>query len=127
ELPLHVISQSLGAALALRAIAVGVPANSLSCITLPTQIQLGTAVAWREFRGLFRPACRRQRALYGGWWGFLPAVGPFKRAAFPLRLAPDWAAQDAYPVAIGRLIAGLDLEQAARMIQVPTLLVYGAC
>jgi len=126
-LPLHLLGHSFGGSLALAALADGdVPhAASAVAISAPTSVALDGRVALAELRGFLRPATLGQRRHYG-WWGMIPAVGPLKRSAYPIRGAAEAGAPFAYVAAIQQLLARLDLERTAANVGVPVLLIYGA-
>jgi len=126
-LPLHLLGHSFGGSLVLHALAEGSVPHAASgvVISAPTSISLGAGTAVAELRGFLRPATLSQRRHYG-WWGMVPAVGPLKRRAYPVRGAAQPGAPFAYVAAIRHLLARLDLEHAAANVRVPVLLVYGA-
>jgi alpha-beta hydrolase superfamily lysophospholipase len=126
-LPLHLLGHSFGGSLVLGALADGsVPhAVSAAVISSPLSIALDTRVALSELRAFLRPATLSQRKRYG-LWGMVPAAGPLKRRAYPIRGAVEPGAPFAYVAAIQQLLAHLDLERTAPGVRVPTLLVYGA-
>ena len=126
-LPLHLVGHSFGGSLVLHALAEGTVPHAASAVMIsaPVSISLGARTAIGELRGFFRLATLSQRRHYG-LWGMVPAVGPLKRRAYPLRGAAQPGAPFAYVAAIQRLLARLDLDRAAAKIRVPVLLVYGA-
>jgi pimeloyl-ACP methyl ester carboxylesterase len=126
-LPLHLVGHSFGGSLVLHALAEGSVAHAASgvAISAPTSISLGAGTALGELRGFLRPATLSQRRHYG-LWGMVPAVGPLKRRAYPIRGAAQSGAPFAYVAAIRSLLARLDLDRAAEKVRVPVLLVYGA-
>jgi len=126
-LPLHLVGHSFGGSLVLHALAEGTVAHAASAVVIsaPISISLGARTAIGELRGFFRLATLGQRRHYG-LWGMVPAVGPLKRRAYPIRGAAQPGAPFAYVAAIQRLLAYLDLDRAAEKIRVPVLLVYGA-
>ena len=126
DLPLHLLGHSFGGSLALHALAAGsVPhAASAVAVSAPVEVALGLRVALGELGGFLRAATLGQREHYG-LWGTVPAVGPLKRRAYPIRGAAEGGAPFAYVAAIRRLLANLDLPRAAAGIATPVLLVYG--
>jgi pimeloyl-ACP methyl ester carboxylesterase len=126
-LPLHLLGHSFGGSLVLRALADGSVPHAASAVVVssPLSISVGGRTALAELRGFLRPATLGQRLHYG-LWGMVPAVGPLKRRAYPLRGAAEAGAPFAYVAAIQRLLARLDLEAAAPDVSVPVLLVYGS-
>lgn len=126
-LPLHLLGHSFGGSLALRALADGAIPHAAAAVAVsaPVSIAPGARTAMAELRGFLRPATLAQRRHYG-LWGMVPAVGPLKRRAYPIRGAAEAGAPFAYVAAIQRLLSRLDLVRAAGEITVPVLLVYGA-
>ena len=127
--PVHVVGQSLGGALALAAVATGelAPATvrSLTLLSTPLLLSPAARMLGTELLGMARASVRSQLRHYGPY-GLLPAMGPFKRRAYPIRLADGEArAPLAYVDVVTRLVAGLDLTTLATRVRVPTLLVYG--
>jgi pimeloyl-ACP methyl ester carboxylesterase len=126
-LPLHLIGHSFGGSLVLHALAEGAVPHAASgvAISAPTTVSLGARTAVGELRGFLRLATLSQRRHYG-LWGLVPAVGPLKRRAYPIRGAAQPGAPFAYVAAIQALLARLDLDRAGAKIRVPVLLIYGA-
>jgi alpha-beta hydrolase superfamily lysophospholipase len=126
ELPLHLLGHSFGGSLVLHALGTGAVPHALSCIAIsaPIDVNLTPRVAFAELLGFFRPWTLGQRQLYGAW-GTVPAVGPLKRRAFPVRGATRTDAPFAYVAAIREVLARLDLSTIAGSIGVPVLLAYG--
>jgi len=125
-LPLHLLGHSFGGSLVLHALATDAVPHALSgiAISAPVSIDLTPRVAVGELLGFFHPATLRQREHYGVW-GIVPAVGPLKRRAYPIRGAARPGAPFAYVAAIRALLARLELAEAAAEVRVPVLLVYG--
>ncbi|HSU13885.1 alpha/beta fold hydrolase [Longimicrobium sp.] len=126
DLPLHLLGHSFGGSLVLHALAAGsVPhAQSGIAISAPVGVALNLRVALGELGGFLRAATLGQREHYGVW-GTVPAVGPLKRRAYPIRGAQDAGAPFAYVAAIRQLLARLDLPRTAGDVAAPVLLVYG--
>jgi alpha-beta hydrolase superfamily lysophospholipase len=126
-LPLHLLGHSFGGSLVLHALATEAVPHALSgiAISAPITIDLTARVAVSEMLGFFRAATLGQREHYGVW-GTVPAVGPLKRRAYPIRGAAQAGAPFAYVAAIRALLARLDLDRVAGEIRVPVLLAYGA-
>jgi alpha-beta hydrolase superfamily lysophospholipase len=126
-LPLHLLGHSFGGSLVLHVLAEGAVDHAASAVVIssPISISLDTRTAIGELRGFFRLGTLGQRQHYG-LWGMVPAVGPLKRRAYPIRGAAQPGAPFAYVAAIQRLLARLDLDRAAARVRVPVLLVYGA-
>jgi alpha-beta hydrolase superfamily lysophospholipase len=126
-LPLHLLGHSFGGSLVLHALATDAVPHALSgiAISAPVTVELTPRVALAELLGFFRAATLGQREHYGAW-GTVPAVGPLKRRAYPIRGAAQAGAPFAYVAAIRALLARLDLGRAAAEVRVPVLLAYGA-
>ncbi|HYH83101.1 MAG TPA: alpha/beta fold hydrolase [Longimicrobium sp.] len=127
DLPLHLLGHSFGGSLVLHALADGsVPhARSGIAISAPITVDLTARVAAAELLGFLRLSTLGQREHYGVW-GTVPAVGPLKRRAYPIRGAAQAGAPFAYVAAIRALLARLRLERTASDVRVPVLLAYGA-
>jgi 3-oxoadipate enol-lactonase/4-carboxymuconolactone decarboxylase len=125
-LPLHLVGHSFGGSLVLDALARDAVPHAASAVVVssPVTVDLTWRVAMAELRGFLRPATIRQREHYG-WWGMVPAVGPLKRRAYPIRGAVHPGASFAYVDAIRDLLARLDLSRTVPRVTVPVLLVYG--
>jgi alpha-beta hydrolase superfamily lysophospholipase len=126
DLPLHLIGHSLGGSLVLDALVTRFVPHAASAIVLssPVSVHLDLRVALAELRGFFRRATLGQRVHYG-LWGMVPAVGPLKRRAYPIRGAAEAGRSFAYVAAVQRLLREMDLARSAEEIGVPVLLVYG--
>jgi alpha-beta hydrolase superfamily lysophospholipase len=126
-LPLHLVGHSIGGSLVLHALAEGAVEHAASAVVIsaPVSISLAAGAALGELFGFLRLGTLSQRRHYG-LWGMVPAVGPLKRRAYPIRGAAQPGAPFAYVAAIQRLLVRLDLERAAAKVRVPVLLVYGA-
>jgi pimeloyl-ACP methyl ester carboxylesterase len=125
-LPLHLLGHSFGGSLVLHALAEGTVPHAASAVVIsaPISISLDARTALAELRGFLRLATLGQRRHYG-LWGMVPAVGPLKRRAYPIRGAVEAGAPFAYVAAIRRLLAHVDLDRAAARVRVPVLLAYG--
>ncbi len=88
--PYDLIGYSLGALLIVLAVSRRIlQPEKLVLIALPLQIQVNQRFVWRELMSLISPEFYRQWRRYG-WRETLPAVGNFRRRAFPLRLDPQF-------------------------------------
>jgi alpha-beta hydrolase superfamily lysophospholipase len=126
DLPLHLLGHSFGGSLVLHALATDAVPHAVSAIAIsaPISISLDLRAVLGELGGLLRRPPLRQREHYG-WWGMIPAAGPLKRRAYPIRGAAEPGAAFAYVADVQRLLAGLDLARIAGEIATPVLLVYG--
>lgn len=82
-----ILGQSLGASLALDLTARGVPVDAVVSVSAPVTLNLGPGLL-RELCAFFRPAVYGALA-YGNPYEALPAVGWFKREAFPIRVCDE--------------------------------------
>ena len=84
--PYHMIGYSLGASLLLSGVASKAfqPSKTV-LIALPRRVNISWRFAVNEFLGLVSVAFVRQWCRYG-WRETFPAVGPFRRRSFPVRL-----------------------------------------
>lgn len=123
NLPHHVIGFSLGAALALQAVRSGdITPDSLILLAPPLQVDgewtdlipeirsLSSSLFWNTEDGN-SPLAR------------LPALGPFGRKRFPIRLSQDISKRH-YLERVKRAINRLNLNQT-RNLTTPTLVIYG--
>lgn len=125
-LPVHLLSQSFGGALALGALAHGMLPGIRSAVLLSAPLHVrptGRTVAF-EVAGFCTPLCLAQRRDYG-LWGLIPAFGRFKRAAYPIRLARTPGGSWDYVRMVNETIKEMGLPESARRMEVPTLLIYG--
>jgi alpha-beta hydrolase superfamily lysophospholipase len=125
-LPLHLVGHSFGGSLVLDALARDAVPHAASAVVIsaPVSVELSARVALAELRGFLRPRTLSQREHYG-WWGMIPAVGPLKRRAYPIRGAVQPGASFAYVAAVRDLLSRIDLPRAADGVRVPVLLAYG--
>lgn len=125
-LPLHLLGHSFGGSLVLHALATDAVPHALSgiAISAPITVELTPRVALSELLGFFHASTLGQREHYGAW-GTVPAVGPLKRRAYPIRGAAQAGAPFAYVAAIRALLARLDLDHSAADVRVSVLLAYG--
>lgn len=125
-LPLHAVGESLGAALLLRALAnrPPLPLRSAVLVGLPLGLRVTPGVVAREVAGLLSRPGLAAGAHFGAW-GSLPAFGPFRRRAHPVRLAGGAAGPFAYLDEARRALAGLALAKVSEL-SAPTLFLTGA-
>ncbi|HEX8242294.1 MAG TPA: alpha/beta fold hydrolase, partial [Longimicrobium sp.] len=90
DLPLHLLGHSFGGSLVLHALATRAVPHAASGIVIsaPLSVTLGFRVAVGELGGFLRAETLGQREHYG-LWGTIPAVGPLKRRAYPIRGAAE--------------------------------------
>ncbi len=126
DLPLHLLGHSFGGSLALHALSSGAVPRASSAVVLssPTAVTLDSGTALAEARGFLRLATLAQREHYG-LWGLIPAFGPVKRRAYPFRRSEATGGSFGYVGAVNALLEEVDLDHAARSIDIPVLLVYG--
>lgn len=120
---LHLAGFSLGAAVMLD-YAVHSPERiqSLTLIGMPLEWPSGF-LHIGELKGLFSSSFEEAQKEFG-WWGALPAFGPFKRSQFPVRCNSPH--QSSYLSEAARLLTMLEPVQALRVVSFPTLCVLGA-
>jgi alpha-beta hydrolase superfamily lysophospholipase len=124
EMPLHLLGHSLGGALVLDALARGQVAPEKAVIlSAPLEVSTTLRTVLGELRGFFRRGTLGQCAYYGAW-GVVPALGPLKRRAYPLR-GEVGTATFGYVGAVRALLREMDLPAAAARVRSPVLLVYG--
>src|SRR5690606_37666446 len=91
----------------------------------PLRIDFSWRSALGELRLPLLRALLRGRADYGPG-GLVPSFGPFKRGTYPLRLAvPPGRGAFGYVEVLDAALERLRLEEAARRVEAPVLLVYG--
>jgi pimeloyl-ACP methyl ester carboxylesterase len=96
-------------------------AAGLILISAPLHLSANLKGLAAEAASLVRPAVWQGTEQYG-LWGILPALGPFKRSAYPVRLThPE---QD-YVRSVDGIISGLQLAGRVQHVQIPVLLIYG--
>jgi acylglycerol lipase len=123
-LPLHLVGESFGGALALAALAEPpVPVRSAAVTAAPIRLRLGVAPVAREVAALASPDAAHLHRYYG-WWGSLPAFGPFKRRRFPVRLARGSRVLG-YLDAVQQTLELLDLPTTIGAVDTPVLLIQG--
>ena len=109
ERPVTLMGQSLGGTLALDLLTRPCPQpDKVVTVSAPTEVKLGGSMI-SELSALFRPSLYRALA-YEGPYGALPAFGPFKRGAFPVRV-PDG---EHYIASFTRAVAEMDLPSRLR-------------
>lgn len=124
EMPLYLLGHSLGGALVLDALARGqVAPERTVLLSAPLEVSTTLRTVLGELRGFFRRGTLGQCAYYGAW-GVVPALGPLKRRAYPLR-AEVGTATFGYVGAVRSLLREMDLRRAAARVRPPVLLVYG--
>ncbi len=124
----YLVAQSLGGALSLFS------ANKLSdqlskmvLVSIPVQeIAVGKSYA-TELWALTNQSLLRQVRSFG-LLNMIPAVGSYKRNLFPIRMDPTSQKETTsfeYVTLVAEIIKSLDLENVAKKVKTPTLLVYG--
>lgn len=86
DLPWVLVGNSLGGALALRAVCeTPLRPSGVIAVGMPTRLALGLGSMLEEVPSLLSPAMRSYRAHVAGWREVFPAFGPFRRDEFPVR------------------------------------------
>jgi pimeloyl-ACP methyl ester carboxylesterase len=120
---LVLLGQSMGAAVSLDAAARGLPLAAVVALSAPAVLRIGASVM-RELGAFLRPPLYRALR-YGTAAEVLPAVGPFRRRRFPVRVAPGRN----YVGEFTRSLVEMDLPNRLRVANdtlPPILLVHGA-
>lgn len=121
--PVTLVGHSLGGTLALaHAAADQSGVKNLVLISAPLTLGIIPKAVIAEISGFAKSSLAEQRSFYGTW-GVLPAIGPFKRKSYPVRLRPEEKRN--YIEVVKNLIHELKVEQIAGSVKVPTLLIYG--
>src|SRR5690606_369566 len=98
---------------------------SAALVVAPVRIESSVPALAREVSLRTLSLLWREREHYG-LTGLIPSFGSFKRDVYPLRLAVDPPAGTfGYVAALNEALASLDLEGAARNVDLPVLLAYG--
>jgi alpha-beta hydrolase superfamily lysophospholipase len=126
DLPIHGVGVSLGGSVLLHSMGnedLGLASATL--IVAPLQIVFSSRSILRELgRGSFRTLLRERE--HYGLTGLIPSFGPFKRDLYPLRLATaPPAGVFGYVEALNAVLRQMSLEEAAKRVRTPVLLVYG--
>ena len=128
SIPLHLIGQSLGGALALASI-VSESVGFASCIAIatPRRVALTASTMIREATGPFSLEFWRTVA----HWGLIdaiPATGDFKRNLYPFRSEASNVARNAfwYVPLINGILREASLRADRQMVNIPTLLISGS-
>jgi alpha-beta hydrolase superfamily lysophospholipase len=125
ELQVHAVGVSLGGSVLLQALPslTGTVASAV-LIAAPLRIRFSLRAVLAELGPpLVRVALQQREHL--GLWGLIPSFGPVKRGAYPLRLAEARPGAFGYVEILNEMLEQMRLEDAARSVQVPALLVYG--
>lgn len=123
--PLVLIGHSLGALLSLNLAATSdrFDLRGLVLLTMPLALEIKIINPWSELLSFTESSFRRQRSFYGVL-GSVPAFGPIRRQAFPLRLDPS-AGFGNYPAAIVDTFNRLSPLAAAPQVSQACLCIYG--
>lgn len=125
-LPLHLLGHSLGAALVLHSLAHdpwAARVHSAVAISAPLRLRVTLRAALAELLGFASRRTWSEREHYG-IPGLVPALGPWKREQFPVRLA-ERHGRFGYVRVAATLLQRLHLADAAARVAAPVLLVYG--
>ncbi len=123
--PLTAVGYSLGASLLMDAVVKEViPANRVVLMALPSKVKpyLGLRFGISELLSIFTAAFYRQwRAV--GWRHTVPAVGPFRRRSFPLRLRNRPSSD--YVQVVDEILSQFDAADHAAKLGQNCLVVFG--
>jgi pimeloyl-ACP methyl ester carboxylesterase len=122
--PVHLLGISFGGALALHA-AARIRVASVTIVATPLSLAVTRRSVLREIGPRSLLTLIRERADYG-LTGLIPAFGPFKRSLYPVRLTGGDTGRLSYLDRLDEALRALCLEDTARRVAVPTLLVYGS-
>ncbi len=122
--PIYGLGASLGGVLMLNA-ASHRDLAGLVLLVMPTKITSSLAALVIEGAGLVRPGVLRHLPYYGAG-GLFPAIGPFRRSAFPMRLAAGLGRDMfAYLRVVTEFITTQRPLDVAAKVRARALLVYG--
>ena len=122
EEPLFIIGHSLGGTLALSyASKESKNLHGLILISAPLALSANLVSLALETLSCLRPSIWQERKNYGSW-GILPALGPFKRTYYPIRLKDH---DSNYVKQVNDTIKAQSLADKLDSISCPVLLVYG--
>jgi len=121
--PLFIVGHSFGGTLALSHIARSKCSSIQGLILISTPLKLSASITSlaNECLSVFRPSFWHERAYYGTF-GILPALGPFKRSKYPIRLQNQ---ESNYVNQIDSTITFLSQSITDDSITCPLLLIYG--
>ncbi|CAN5841705.1 hypothetical protein BH23GEM8_BH23GEM8_13890 [soil metagenome] len=123
RIPLHLLGISLGGSLLIHGLR-DLPAASAVVIAAPLRIAFSARTVLREIGLRSIGTLWRERRHYG-FFGLVPAFGPFKRSIYPIRLSDTPAGRFGYIQQMNDTLLSLDLERSAAAVTAPVLLLYG--
>ena len=122
--PVSICAYSLGGLFALEALARGyIKADRLLLLGVPLVVDISWRFVCAELMTGLRPVFWRHVYAFG-WRASLPALGAWRREAFPIRLKGYESLS--YPQAIAALFRAYSPLSRAAACQQPTLLIYGS-
>lgn len=92
-------------------------------ISLPIRVNLGLLALLNESKAIFDRRFYRQVKWYG-FMDLIPAMGPFRRGEFPIRIHSHNAMS--YPKHVARLIEEFGVLEKIRGLQLSTKFIYGS-
>lgn len=121
------IGYSLGGALLMESAVkeAGHGFESLVFISVPVNLQIHPVALMKEGLSLLSAGFYRHVNYYG-LARSLPAIGRFRRDAFPVRLHKEFGVQRDYPFLIRDLISGMQMLTLADKLSCPALFCYGS-
>jgi alpha-beta hydrolase superfamily lysophospholipase len=129
-LPTHALGISLGGAVLLHALPdLSGDLASAILISAPLRVQFSRRAVLGELRPALLATLWRERAHYRPW-ELIPSFGPFKRGVYPLRITSEHIKTKprkgfGYVEVLNAALEKWCLQDAARRVQTPTLLLYG--
>jgi alpha-beta hydrolase superfamily lysophospholipase len=122
--PYELVGYSLGALLALEATTEQrLRPTQIVLLALPLRIQIGLQFASSEAMSITKRSFFKQWRNYG-WRETFPAVGSFRRDAFPLRIDPDFKAT--YPELVDQLLMDKPPLELLKKLSQNCLAVFGS-
>ncbi len=97
---------------------------SAAVIAVPRQVSLSLLTGLKELRTFVDPVFWRSAAFYG-LWDLIPALGPFKRRLYPVRLEGLGRGSLSYMKVVKDIIEQGSIPRPLSLIQKPVLGIFG--
>ena len=125
--PVHAIGVSLGGAVLLGALPdFQQRLTTAALVVAPLEIHFSARTVLTELGPTTFSLLWREREHYG-LTGLIPSFGPFRRDIYPLRLRQTPAkGAFGYVQTLNAMLREMHLEESARQVELPVLLVYGS-